>query len=86
MIGSQHIPYLKEIFALPDLLSEPAAVFGFHDVGILPGYFEPWSALPKRAKLELLRDALRRHWRAARGPRQGVPRPRSSPPSWKGAA
>lgn len=46
-----HVPWYKEIFALPELLVGPILVFGFHEVCIDPIYFDAWRDMSLGRKL-----------------------------------
>jgi hypothetical protein len=64
----EHVPWYKEIFALPELLVEPILVFGFQEVCINRMYFEPWHHMSLGRKLMKIRLSLqeRRMVRAGR--------------------
>ena len=57
----EHVPYYKEIFALPDFFQGPALVFGFQDVQVKLTHFDHWSDLSLRKRTKKLVRALR--WR-----------------------
>lgn len=75
-ILQRHIPFYKEIFALPDFFAEPVLVFGFQEVRIHPTRLAPFAGLPLPLKLKKIRRELRRLWKARTGglhPDQDIP-------------
>lgn len=66
-ILQRHIPYYREIFALPGFFSEPMLVFGFPEIRIHPLYYRSWGELNARDKWRKLSRSLRRRRDAARG-------------------
>ena len=66
-ILQRHIPFHREMLAIPGLLSEPVLLFGFQEIRVHPLYFQRWSELGLRAKWGKLRRSLRRSWDAVRG-------------------
>jgi hypothetical protein len=53
-----HIPYYREVFALPGVLAEPLLVFGFQDVAVRSLFRQPFAALAPRKKLRRLQKGL----------------------------
>lgn len=54
-----HVPWYREILALPGFLADPVLVFGFHEMRIDRIYFERWAEMPFGQKLRRLRLGLR---------------------------
>lgn len=62
-----HIPFYKELFAIPNLLSEPVLVFGFQEIAFHGLIHQPYRDLGLRDRIRKAHRAFRRRWDAARG-------------------
>ena len=63
----EHLPWYKEILALPDLLVAPVLVFGFHEVCIDPIYFDTWRHMSLGRKFLRARMFLQERKRVKAG-------------------